>query len=99
MAPRSRRARWRECPLPGVCGMFSGIVPFAVRDSAQGVDYSLVKYLHIVYVNQSSSCAVTLACDRVLENVGFELEGTLRSHHFRDGKPDDVLFFGMMRPA
>jgi RimJ/RimL family protein N-acetyltransferase len=35
----------------------------------------------------------------LLEKAGFELEGMLRSHHFRDGKPDDVLFFGMMRPA
>ncbi len=36
---------------------------------------------------------------RVLEKAGFELEGTLRSHYFRDAKPYDVLYFGMMRPA
>jgi RimJ/RimL family protein N-acetyltransferase len=43
--------------------------------------------------------ATNPASARVLEKAGFALEGTLRSHHFRDGKPDDVLFFGMMRPA
>ena len=48
-------------------------------------------YAHAFATNPTSA--------RVLEKAGFELEGTLRSHHFRDGKPDDVLFFGMMRPS
>lgn len=39
------------------------------------------------------------ASARVLEKAGFELEGTLRSKHFRNGEPVDVWFFGMMRPA
>ncbi len=43
--------------------------------------------------------ATNPASARVLTKAGFELEGTLRSHHFRDGKPCDVLFFGMMRPT
>jgi len=37
------------------------------------------------------------ASARVLEKSGFEWEGTLRSHHFRDGEAIDVLFFGLMR--
>ena len=36
---------------------------------------------------------------RVLEKAGFELEGTLRNHYFRDDESYDVLFFGMMRPT
>lgn len=43
--------------------------------------------------------ATNPASARVLEKAGFELEGTLRRHHFRDGEPIDVLFFGMMRPT
>ncbi|MBC8355230.1 MAG: GNAT family acetyltransferase [Planctomycetes bacterium] len=37
------------------------------------------------------------ASARVLKKAGFELEGTLRSHVFRDGKSYDVSFFGLMR--
>lgn len=43
--------------------------------------------------------ATNPASARVLEKAGFELEGTLRSHFFRDGKSCDVLFFGLMRPT
>ncbi len=43
--------------------------------------------------------ATNPASARVLEKAGFELEGMLRSHHFRDGEPNDVLFFGLMRPT
>lgn len=39
------------------------------------------------------------ASARVLEKAGFEHEGTLRSHVFRDGKSYDVAFFGLMRSA
>ena len=52
--------------------------------------------LHRIY---AQAFATNPTSSRVLEKAGFELEGTLRSHYFRDGKPDDVLFFGMMRPA
>lgn len=43
--------------------------------------------------------ATNPASARVLEKAGFDLEGTLRSHYFRDGEPLDVLFFGLMRAA
>lgn len=43
--------------------------------------------------------ATNPASARVLEKAGFELEGTLHSHHFRDGESIDVLFFGLTRPA
>ncbi len=33
----------------------------------------------------------------VLTKAGFEHEGTLRNHFFRDGQPVDVLIFGLLR--
>lgn len=39
------------------------------------------------------------ASARVLEKAGFQREGTLRSHYFKDGKPVDVTVFGTLRPA
>ena len=52
--------------------------------------------LHRIYAR---AYATNPASARVLEKAGFELEGTLRSHFFRDGKAYDVLFFGLMGPA
>jgi RimJ/RimL family protein N-acetyltransferase len=38
------------------------------------------------------------ASARVLRKAGFEREGTLRGHHFRDGDSCDLLVFGLLRP-
>ena len=52
--------------------------------------------LHRIYA-QSFATNSASAC--VLKKSAFELEGTLRSHFFRDGNSCDVLFFGLMRPT
>ena len=34
---------------------------------------------------------------RVLSRNGFEVEGTMRNHFFRDSQPADALIFGLLR--
>jgi RimJ/RimL family protein N-acetyltransferase len=71
-----------------------GIVTSVVRrlcDFAFG-QYELQRIYGKVFATNPASA-------RVLTKAGFDLEGTLRSHHFRDGKPVDVLFFGKLRPT
>ena len=41
--------------------------------------------------------ATNPASARVLTKAGFELEGTMRNHFFRDGQPVDVLIFGLLK--
>ncbi len=41
--------------------------------------------------------ATNPASGKVLQNAGFQLEGTLRDHFFRDGKVYDVQYYGRLR--
>jgi RimJ/RimL family protein N-acetyltransferase len=53
--------------------------------------YRLQRIFAHVFAGNSASA-------RVLEKAGFEREGTLRSHHFRNGVGCDVWDYGLMRP-
>ncbi len=69
-----------------------GIVTAAVQSLCKFAfdEYKLRKIFAKVFTSNPASA-------RVLEKVGFTLEGTLRSHFFKDGNPHDVLYFGLMR--
>lgn len=69
-----------------------GIMTRAVRRlcSFAFEHYALERIHARVYATNPSSA-------RVLTKAGFELEGTLRNDFTRDGKPEDVLVFGLLR--
>ncbi|GCF12364.1 N-acetyltransferase [Haloarcula mannanilytica] len=58
------------------------------------VDYAFqARRLHRVY---AKVLAGNDGSQRVLEKAGFEREGTLRDHWFRDGRHEDVYLYGLL---
>jgi RimJ/RimL family protein N-acetyltransferase len=55
-------------------------------------EFRLIKIIAHVF-------AGNLASARVLEKVGFEQEGYLRKHHFKDGRYLDARLFGLVNSA
>ena len=53
-------------------------------------EYRLQKIYARVFATNPTSA-------RVLEKVGFELEGTLRNHFFRDGSSVDMQIWGLLK--
>ena len=70
-----------------------GIVTAAARRLCQVVfdQYQVRKIFAQAFAGNPASA-------RVLEKAGFTLEGTLRSHFFRDGEAYDILCFGHLNP-
>ena len=71
-----------------------GIMTVALRKLC---DFAFETYdLHRIF---AQALATNPASGKVLQNAGFELEGTLRNHFFRDGKVDDVQYYGRLRSS
>lgn len=69
-----------------------GIMTAAIRRLCSfGFDHYRLQRIH------ARVFATNPASARVLTKAGFELEGTLRNHFFRDGQPVHVLIFGLLK--
>lgn len=86
---RAEVGYWLAKPYWGHGWMTASVV----RVCATGFERYGLKRIHArVFATNPTSA-------RVLEKAGFDHEGTQRDHYFRDGKPMDVLLYGLLRPA
>ncbi len=95
---------WRDTPRagPGVWEIGVLIIPATRRRSAGSAAQSqLVDYLfsntpaHRIWAGTEFD---NVAEQRALERIGFQQEGLLRGHHFRDGEWRDSYIYAVIRP-
>jgi [ribosomal protein S5]-alanine N-acetyltransferase len=87
---RWRRAEigyWLAKPYWGR-GIMTDVVRVACEHAFR--EFDLIKIWAAVFSDNAASA-------RVLEKCGFQLEGLLKRHYVKDGRPIDARFYGLLR--